>query len=604
MNKKPSIGKSIRVGLIVLFCLVVYAYGFQVTQVSFKEISSQRRQESLTRVLRALAKPDLVEYQQQETVIEAPIYVPCPENANPLPEPNRNQAYLVFTPTCASPRTEIQIEGYKFTPNSEGPLYFIPSSEVNLNLGNYTTDEKGYFKVTVKLPSRPDPAIQYIHAISQKRVGAPILTQTAKDTWAKIIETVFLALLATTLGVIFSIPVSFLAARNLMKEVTSSISSLSLSVLGWPVGIAVGIVIARWINNQSMFFTNNGWVALLSIIISAFIIWLLIRWALPQEETRRPDLKTRVARTVTLGVTSMIAILAVIITSRLAMTVGMGIASPLGAFGFLGTFLSNLGEIINTLMPIIVGLGVGALVSNVFGKIGKQLYIKLDSSIRLVANMILSALAGATIFVILGFIINWFYQIDDPLKIYYVPAAIGALGGIALAIKTRKDDAIPIGMAVYYITRTLLNATRAIEALIWVIIFVVWVGIGPFAGVMALSLHTVAALAKLYSEQVESISAGPLEAVRATGATRLQMIIYAVIPQIIPPYISFTMYRWDINVRMSTIIGFAGGGGIGFLLYQNINLMNYRAASAQMLAIAIVVALMDYLSSYMREKVV
>ena len=157
---------------------------------------------------------------------------------------------------------------------------------------------------------------------------------------------------------------------------------------------------------------------------------------------------------------------------------------------------------------------------------------------------------------------------------------------------------------IYYITRTILNALRSIEALIMVIVFVVWVGIGPFAGVLALSLHTIAALSKLYSEQVESILAGPLEAIKATGATRLQTIIYAVIPQIIPPYISFTMYRWDINVRMSTIIGFAGGGGIGFLLIQNINLLNYRAASAQMLAIAVVVAMMDMLSSYMRERVV
>ncbi|MCL4863400.1 MAG: ABC transporter permease subunit, partial [Caldilineaceae bacterium] len=85
---------------------------------------------------------------------------------------------------------------------------------------------------------------------------------------------------------------------------------------------------------------------------------------------------------------------------------------------------------------------------------------------------------------------------------------------------------------------------------------------------------------------------------------RLQMIVYAVIPQIIPPYISFTMYRWDINVRMSTIIGFAGGGGIGFLLQQNINLLNYRAASAQILAIAIVVSLMDYLSSALRQRAI
>jgi len=77
-----------------------------------------------------------------------------------------------------------------------------------------------------------------------------------------------------------------------------------------------------------------------------------------------------------------------------------------------------------------------------------------------------------------------------------------------------------------------------------------------------------------------------------------------VIPQIVQPYISFTMYRWDINVRMSTIIDFAGGGGIGFLLYQNINLLNYRGASAQMLAIAVVVASMDYLSSVIRERII
>ena len=152
--------------------------------------------------------------------------------------------------------------------------------------------------------------------------------------------------------------------------------------------------------------------------------------------------------------------------------------------------------------------------------------------------------------------------------------------------------------------RTTFNGIRAIEPLVMVIVFVVWVGIGPFAGALALALHTTAALAKLYSEQVESIQTGPIEAIKATGATRLQTIVYAVAPQIVPPYISFTMYRWDINVRMSTIIGFAGGGGIGFLLQQNINLLNYRAAAVQMIAIAIVVATMDYISSRLRERFV
>ncbi|HSS97259.1 MAG TPA: ABC transporter permease subunit, partial [Terriglobales bacterium] len=184
----------------------------------------------------------------------------------------------------------------------------------------------------------------------------------------------------------------------------------------------------------------------------------------------------------------------------------------------------------------------------------------------------------------------------------WAPGVFGAAVGFFAALRTKPKDTVPIGMVIYYITRTILNGLRSIEALVMAIVFVITVGIGPFAGVLALGLHTVVSLAKLYSEQVESIAAGPLEAIQATGADRLQTVIYAVIPQVIPPYISYTMYRWDINVRMSTIIGFVGGGGIGFLLQQNINLLNYPAASAQMLAIAVVVASLDYISSTVRER--
>ena len=121
---------------------------------------------------------------------------------------------------------------------------------------------------------------------------------------------------------------------------------------------------------------------------------------------------------------------------------------------------------------------------------------------------------------------------------------------------------------------------------------------------IALALHTTASLAKLYPNRWRASCRGPIEAVTATGATRLQSTIYAVVPQIVPPYIAFTLYRWDINVRMSTIIGFAGGGGIGFLLQQNINLLLYRAAAVQMLAIAIVVGTLDFVSARIRERIV
>jgi phosphonate transport system permease protein len=161
-----------------------------------------------------------------------------------------------------------------------------------------------------------------------------------------------------------------------------------------------------------------------------------------------------------------------------------------------------------------------------------------------------------------------------------------------------------LGNAVYFVTRTLLNVLRSIEVLILAIIFAATVGLGPFAGVLALTVHSIASLGKLYSEAIESIDPGPLEAITATGANRLQVIMYAVVPQFIPQFISFTLYRWDINVRMSTVIGFVGGGGIGFILQQFINLGNFFAAATAIWAIAIVVMVMDWASAKIRERVV
>ncbi|HUX11762.1 MAG TPA: phosphonate ABC transporter, permease protein PhnE [Spirochaetia bacterium] len=159
-----------------------------------------------------------------------------------------------------------------------------------------------------------------------------------------------------------------------------------------------------------------------------------------------------------------------------------------------------------------------------------------------------------------------------------------------------------VTMAIYFLTRTILNIVRSIEPLIWALIAVVWVGLGPFAGIIALTLHSVAALGKLYSEAIEGIDHGPIEAIQATGAGRLQTIMYAVIPQMISPFISFSIYRWDINVRMSTIIGVVGGGGIGFILFQYIRLLQYREAGIAVWFIAITVAILDYVSAEIRNR--
>lgn len=161
-----------------------------------------------------------------------------------------------------------------------------------------------------------------------------------------------------------------------------------------------------------------------------------------------------------------------------------------------------------------------------------------------------------------------------------------------------------VSRVIYYITRAFLNAVRSIEPLIWAIIAVIVVGLGPFAGIIALTVHSMAALAKMYSESIENIDSGQIEAIQATGANWLQTITFAVIPQIIPPFVSFTVYRWDINIRMSTVIGFVGGGGIGFLLSQWIRLLDYRSAGMAVWFIALTVMILDYLSAEIRERFV
>lgn len=162
----------------------------------------------------------------------------------------------------------------------------------------------------------------------------------------------------------------------------------------------------------------------------------------------------------------------------------------------------------------------------------------------------------------------------------------------------------PIGTVIYYITRTIFNLMRSIEALVMAVMFAIWLGFGPFAGVMAMMVVTIASLGKLFSEAIESIDEGPIESAVSAGANRLQAIVYAVLPQIIPPYIAFAIYHWDINVRISTIIGFVGGGGIGLQLQTWINQLAYSKAGTAVWAIVIVVTVLDNVSSQIRKRLV
>jgi len=605
MVKQSSPQRSLKFGLFVLAAVIIYAYGFSVTDVNLDEIQSEVRQTRLVRIIRALFQPDLFEFDREEFEVTTPIYVPCPEGGAAVePVPDVTGPYIVVTPPCADPRATVTVEGFNFEPNTEGPLNFIPPSGAKLKMADIAADADGHFEITARLPNRPEAEPQMVSGITRRNVGAPHLSRNGLDTWDKIIETIFLALLATTLATALAVPISFFAARNLMKDVTTSLASVSLAIMAWPLGMLLGAALAGWLGGVSQMLTASVATHLGALVAGPLLMWGTARWALPQIETQAPSLALRLARMAALLVAVLAGILALYLLAQAASTLGTGVQPSLGPLAFLGEFVADLGDILAVLITPVAALVTGAALGSLAGRLGQAISDHMPRAPRLVLHYVLGVLGGAVLAVLIGAGIAWLYEIENATLTRTIPAIAGALVGLWLAFRTRHGRPVAVGLTIYYITRTVLNALRSIEALIVAVVMVVWVGLGPFAGALALALHSIAAGGKLYSEQVESIMAGPLEAIKATGATRLQTIIYAVIPQIIPPYISFTMYRWDINVRMSTIIGFVGGGGIGFLLQQNMNLLNYRGAAAQILAIAIVVASMDYISSRLREKVI
>ena len=184
-----------------------------------------------------------------------------------------------------------------------------------------------------------------------------------------------------------------------------------------------------------------------------------------------------------------------------------------------------------------------------------------------------------------------------------------ALWGTALAVVT----AVPMALLasanlvpwwVYQPMRRVMDATRAINEMVFTMLFVVAVGLGPFAGVLALWIHTSGVLAKLFSEAVEAIDPQPVEGIRSTGASALHEIIYGVLPQVMPLWISFTLYRFESNVRSASVVGMVGAGGIGVVLWEIIRGFQYAQTGAVMIIIIVTVSVIDLVSARIRKVLV
>ena len=196
---------------------------------------------------------------------------------------------------------------------------------------------------------------------------------------------------------------------------------------------------------------------------------------------------------------------------------------------------------------------------------------------------------------------EWRFYLGELVVTLYM-----AIWGTLLAIVC----AIPFGLLssenlmpwwVYQPVRRMMDVLRSINELVFAMLFVAAVGLGPFSGVLALFVHTTGVLAKLFSEAVEAIDPRPVEGIRATGANMLEEIFYGVIPQVIPLWISYSLYRFEANVRSATVVGLTGAGGIGVVLYEDIRGFRFAEASAVMLMVVVTVIAIDLSSARLRK---
>lgn len=194
---------------------------------------------------------------------------------------------------------------------------------------------------------------------------------------------------------------------------------------------------------------------------------------------------------------------------------------------------------------------------------------------------------------------NWVRPLLDTLAMSIAGTAVAVLLSLPLSVLAARNTSPNV--AVYHVTRGILNGLRSIPELIMGIVFVAAVGFGALPGVLALGLHSVGMIAKFFAEAIEHADPAPVEAARAAGCSPLQVIFHGILPQVMPQMADTAVYRWEYNFRASTVMGMVGAGGIGFELMGSLRIMQYTDVSAILIVILAMVTLVDAFSAYLRR---
>lgn len=604
--------RNIFIGIAIF---LLFAYAVSVTRVNLEEPLEPKRQENLVGLLRELAKPDLFTYNTETASIDMSIRMPCPE-AVKASQITSNGRTLTLSPNCATTTQDpLTMTGTGYPPNAKGVIAWHPAGATTIRrLSEFRADDEGNFVADFTMPDireTAEPQRIEVAEILSRRITGP--SPTTIETLQRMLETILMAFMASTLGTFLAVPISFLGARNIMQDIGTPLGSVMVAIIALPIGGVLGWLLGSGVSNLADSLGSSILVGLGGFIVTILLMILVWWFGGRIMAGRSSDISGWLAWLRVL-LAAAFGLLALSLLAQLGLVFGAWLRDILGFFSFIGNFIYVVSDIVRVFLPWFVALFGAALAALYGSRIGQETVLRMSEGSARLFTALLTVIGTTLLIFGIGYAVNWICLLgicsllpQETPWLYLslaVPALIIGLIAALLSLRVPPKQELPTGMATYTTTRTILNVLRAIEPVIMGFVLVIWVGIGPFAGVLALMLHSIADLGKLFSEQVENIDEGPVEAITATGANSVQMINFAVVPQIVPHYLAFIFYRWDINVRMSTIIGFVGGGGIGLVLFRSTNLTQYQQASVMVIAIALVVTLLDQVSSRVRKRII
>ena len=198
-------------------------------------------------------------------------------------------------------------------------------------------------------------------------------------------------------------------------------------------------------------------------------------------------------------------------------------------------------------------------------------------------------------------------QLWEPALATILMATLATLAGLVLSIPVAwlgAANITPLGTPSYAVGRFLMTMSRSVHEIVWGLIFVSAVGLGALAGVLAMAVRSVGFISKTIAEAIEDVDPKPVEAIRAAGGTRFQILMFAIVPQIIPVFVGNMIFEWDINIRRSTILGLVGAGGLGLLLFRQMAMSNYGGIATVILAVLTLIVFGEVVSYYARRAVI